>query len=76
MSSFCLHASPEELASQIHAESRFRHLIVHILVFIDRGVQYVHCVMHKCIMVKEVGGNEIHIEYAKTRKFPENRGNL
>src|SRR6218665_3130058 len=25
-----------------------------------RGVQYVHCVMHKCIMVK-VGRNEKHI---------------
>ena len=25
----------------------------------NRGVQYVHWVMHKCIMVK-VGGNEIH----------------
>ena len=26
-----------------------------------RGVQYVHWVMHKCIMVK-VGGNEIHVK--------------
>jgi len=25
----------------------------------------VHCVMHKCIMVK-VGGNEKHIKYVKT----------
>ena len=31
-----------------------------------RGVQYVHWVMHKCIMVK-VGGNEIHRKYIKTR---------
>ena len=31
-----------------------------------RGVQYVHWVMHKCIMVK-VGGNEIHIKYVKSR---------
>ena len=29
-----------------------------------RSVQYVHCVMHKCIMVK-VGGNEKHIKYVK-----------
>jgi len=29
-----------------------------------RGVQYVHCVMHKCIMGK-VGGNEIHVKYIK-----------
>jgi len=29
--------------------------------------------MNKCIMVK-VGGNEIHIKYVKTRKFPEKRG--
>src|SRR6218665_1954826 len=36
-----------------------------------RGVQYVHCVMHKCIMVK-VGG--IHVKYVKTRKFYEIRG--
>jgi len=38
-----------------------------------RGVQYVHCVTHKCIMVK-VGGNEIHTKYVKTRKCNENRG--
>ena len=31
-----------------------------------RGVQYVHWVMHKCIMVK-VGGNEIHRKYVKSR---------
>ena len=37
------------------------------------GVQYVHCVMHKCIMVK-AGGNEIHVKYAKSRKFIEIRG--
>jgi len=29
--------------------------------FTLRGVQYVHWVMHKCIMVK-VGGNEIHVK--------------
>ena len=29
-----------------------------------RGVQYVHCVMHKCIMVK-VGGHENHRKYVK-----------
>ncbi len=34
--------------------------------FMSRGVQYVHWVMHKCIMVK-VGGNEIHIKYVKSR---------
>ena len=34
-----------------------------------RGVQYGHCVMHKCIMVK-VGGNEKH----KVCKFYEIRG--
>src|SRR6218665_2424825 len=28
------------------------------------GIQYVHYVMHKCIMVK-VGGNEKHIRYVK-----------
>jgi len=31
-----------------------------------RGVQYVHWVMHKCIMVK-AEGNEIHIKYVKSR---------
>ena len=30
-----------------------------------RPVAYVHCVMHKCIMVK-VGGNEKHITYVKS----------
>src|SRR6218665_279835 len=38
-----------------------------------RGVQYVHCVMHKCIIVK-VGGSEKHMKYVKTGKFAENRG--
>jgi len=37
------------------------------------GVQYVHCVMYKCIMVK-LGGNEKHIKYVQTRKFYEIRG--
>src|SRR6218665_1086735 len=41
----------------------------------DQGVQYVHCVMHKCIMVK-VGGNEKHRKCVKTRKFHEIRGKL
>ena len=30
----------------------------------SRGVQYVHCMMHKCIMVK-VGGNEKHVKHVK-----------
>jgi len=38
-----------------------------------RGVQYVHCVMHKCIMVK-LGANEKHVKYVKTRKCYEIRG--
>jgi len=29
-----------------------------------RGVQYVHCVMHKCIILK-VGENEKHVMYVK-----------
>ena len=41
-----------------------------------RGVQYVHCVMHKCIMVK-LGGNEKHIKFFKITKMYEIReGNL
>src|SRR6218665_3923671 len=36
-----------------------------------RSVQYVHCVMHKCIMVK-LEGNEKHIKYVKkTGTIPE-----
>src|SRR6218665_581199 len=42
---------------------------------IGRGVQYVHCVMHKCIMVK-VGGKrntckacKKHVNFQKQRKF-------
>jgi len=31
-----------------------------------RGVQYVHWVMHKCIMVK-VGRNEMHVKHVKSR---------
>ena len=37
-------------------------------LFIYRGVQYVHWVMHKCIMVK-VGGNEMHVKYVKAGEF-------
>ena len=36
-----------------------------------RPVAYVHCVMHKCIMVK-LGGNEKHVKYVKTRKLKFN----
>ena len=32
---------------------------------LGRGVQYVHCAMHTCIMVK-VGGNENRRKYVKT----------
>jgi len=35
-------------------------------------MQCMHCVMHKCIMVK-VGGDEKHRK-CKTRKFDETRG--
>ena len=37
-----------------------------------KGVQYVHCVMHKCTVVK-LGGNEKHVKYVKARKFYEIR---
>src|SRR6218665_529812 len=41
---------------------------------IIKGVQYVHCVMHRCILV-ELGGNEEHIKYVnKTFKFYKIRG--
>src|SRR6218665_451970 len=56
-----------------------------------RGIQYVYCVMHKCIMFK-VGGNEKHKVCKKhvnftnlggnlekqrgKEKFPRNRGNV
>jgi len=36
----------------------------HVHVHVHRGVQYVHWVMHKCIMVK-VGG-KIHTKYVKS----------
>ena len=42
---------------------------------ISRGVQYVYCVMHKCIMVK-VGGNEIHVKYVKTRNLTKSEGEI
>ena len=32
-----------------------------------------HCVMHKCILVK-VGGDKIHVKYVKTRQLYEIRG--
>src|SRR6218665_496211 len=41
-------------------------------MFSSRGVQYVHCVMHKCIMVKV--GREIW-ESRGNERFGGNRGN-
>ena len=38
--------------------------LLDVNVLVIRGVQYVHWVMHKCIMVK-VGG-EIHTKYVKS----------
>src|SRR6218665_1756562 len=38
-----------------------------------RGVQNVHCVMHRCIVVK-VEGNEKHRKYVKTLSFTESGG--
>ena len=35
-----------------------------VCVCYNQGVQYVYCVMYKCIMAK-VGGNEIHVKYVK-----------
>ena len=43
-------------------------------MLVIRGVQYVNCVMHKCIMVKVGGKRNTHKVCKKTRKFPENRG--
>ena len=40
-----------------------------------RGVQYVHCLMHKCIMVT-LAGNEKHIKYVKIRQFYEISGEI
>ena len=37
-----------------------------------RGVQYVHCMMHTCIMVK-VWGSEKHVKQAKLGKLNEIR---
>jgi len=39
-----------------------------------QGVQYVHCVMHKCIMVKLGRQRKTHKVCKKTRKFYEIRG--
>ena len=40
-----------------------------------RGVQYVHLVMHKCIMVK-AGRSEIHRKYVKQVKFSKTGGHF
>ena len=42
---------------------------------LSRGDEYVHCLMHRCIM-GIVGGNEIHVKYVKTRKFYNIRGEI
>src|SRR6218665_793797 len=39
-----------------------------------RGGLYVHCVMHKCIMIKVRGKRNTHKVCKKTRKFYENIG--
>jgi len=40
-----------------------------------RPVAYVHCVMHKCIMVK-LGGNEKHIKFVKNTQILRNQGEI
>jgi len=42
-------------------------------IVIIRGVQYMHCVMYKCIMAK-VGGKRKNRKQVKARKFYEIRG--
>jgi len=39
---------------------------------ICRGVQYVHCVMHKCIMVN-VGGKENHRKLVENTEIVQNQ---
>src|SRR6218665_3868275 len=41
---------PQHYAMQLHLQNTSR----------SRGVQYVHCVMHKCIMVKVGGKRNTH----------------
>src|SRR6218665_2845431 len=40
-------------------------------MFSSRGVQYVHCVMHKCIVVK-VGENENHRKHVQNTEILRN----
>ena len=40
-----------------------------------RGVQYVHCVMHKCIMVK-AGGDENHRKHVQDTEILRNQGKI
>jgi len=47
---------------------------LHKALHCARGIQYVHCVMHKCIMVKVRGKQKTHQACKKTRKFYEIRG--
>jgi len=42
----------------------------------SKGVQYLHWVMHKCIMVKVGGRNEIHRKYVKSRWFFRKQGGI
>ena len=51
------------------------HYITLHYITTHRGVQYVHCVMHKCILVK-LGGNENDRKYVKKRKFYEIIGEI
>ena len=44
--------------------------------FIGRGVQYVHWVMHKCIMVKVGGKRNTHKVCKKQVNFSKTGGNL
>src|SRR6218665_4215183 len=48
------------------------------LLFVDspRGLQYVHYVMHKCIMVKVGGKQNTHKVCKKLGEFFENRGEV
>src|SRR6218665_3514179 len=49
--------------------------ILYIGLYKNRGVQYVHCVMHKCIMVK-VWGKRNHRKYVQNTEILRNQGEI
>ena len=61
----CDGAHAFDLGRKVRSDHRYWYIGPRVSRAKGRGVQYVHCVMNKCIMVKLAGGNKKHRKYVK-----------